>query len=166
MKTKIFTLLVASTLAFFTACSDDSGSKSIAEICADGLSEDCLVGTWTLKSISQISDKSVVITDFSSAPGKMEFREDGIYRYTRSAMGSCGGADEGEWSISEDGKNLTFFENKQGDCIEFQKKYVVTPSIEVVGETVTLSLNKVVFQQDESEGMHAGNDTEVFVRTE
>ena len=69
MKTKIFTLLAASTLAFFTACSDDSGSKSIAEICADGLSEDCLIGTWTLKSISQKSDKSVVITDFSSAPG-------------------------------------------------------------------------------------------------
>ena len=166
MKTKILTLLAASCLAVFTACSDDSESKSIAEICADGLSEDCLIGTWTLKSISEKSDKNVVITDFSAAPGTMQFRDNGIYHYTRSASGNCQGVDEGEWSISEDGASLTFFENKQGDCIEFQKRYIVTPSIEVVGETVTLSLNKVVFQQDESEGMEAGNDTEVFVRTE
>ena len=164
MKTKILTLLAASTLAFFSACSDDESSKSIAEICADGLSEDCLIGTWTLKSISQKGGE--VITDFSAAPGTMTFQDDGIYRYSRSSAGSCQGIDKGEWSISEDGKTLTFFENKDGDCIEFQKHYATTPSIEVSGNTVTLKLNKVVFQQDESDGMYAGNDTEVFVRTE
>ena len=164
MKTKILTLLAASTLAIFSACSDDEGSKSITEICADGLSEDCLIGTWTLKSISQKGGE--VITDFSAAPGTMTFQDDGIYRYSRSSAGSCQGLDKGEWSISEDGKTLTFFENKDGDCIEFQKHYTPTPSIEVSGNTVTLKLNKVVFQQDESDGMYAGNDTEVFVRTE
>ncbi|MBR6379817.1 MAG: lipocalin family protein [Fibrobacter sp.] len=164
MKTKILTLLAASTLAFFSACSDDGSSKSITEICADGLSEDCLIGTWTLKSISQKGGE--VITDFSAAPGTMTFQDDGIYRYSRSSAGSCQGIDKGEWSISEDGKTLTFYENKDGDCIEFMKHYTTTPSIEVSGNTVTLKLNKVVFQQDESDGMYAGNDTEVFVRTE
>jgi hypothetical protein len=164
MKTKILTLLAASTLAFFSACSDDGSSKSIADICADGLSEDCLIGEWTLKSISQKGGE--VITDFSAAPGKMVFKDDGYYRYERSANGECKGLDEGEWSISEDGKSLIFFENKFGDCIDFQKKYPTTPSIEVSGNTITLKLNKVVFQQDESDGMYAGNDTEVFVRTE
>ena len=143
---------------------DDESNRSIADICAEGLSEDCLIGTWTLKSINQKGGD--VITDFSSAPGTMVFRDDGIYRYSRSSAGSCTGVDSGNWSVSEDGKTLTFFENKLGDCIEFQKKYVVTPTIEVTGETVTMSLGKVVFQQDESDGMYAGNDTEVFVRIE
>lgn len=165
MKTKIFTLLAASTLAFFTACSDDSESKSIAEICADGLSEDCLVGTWTLKSIST-KDLSETINAFTGATnGVLEFRDNGIYHYSRSSAGSCPGVDEGEWSIAED-DSLTFFENKLGDCIDFMKKYTVTPKVEVVGETVNLILNEVVFQQDESDGMYAGNDTEVFTRTE
>ena len=165
MKTKIFTLLAASTLAIFSACSDDSGnSKTIAEICNEGLSEDCLVGTWTLKSISQIGNKEV-ITDFSTSQGGiMEFREDGIYHYARSSYGDCPDADEGHWIIED--KTLTFKEDKQGDCLEFGKKYTVTPTIEVTGETVTMYLNKVVFQQNESEGMFTGNDTEVFVRTE
>lgn len=144
---------------------DDGSNRSIAEICADGLSEDCLIGTWTLKSIIS-RNGGEVITDFSSAPGTMEFRDDGIYRYSRSSAGSCPGVDMGEWSVSEDGKILTFFENKMGDCIEFMKKYTTTPSIEVSGNTVTLKLNKVVFQPDESEGMYVGNDTEVFVRIE
>lgn len=165
MKTKIFTLLAASTLAFFTACSDDSGnSKTIAEICADGLSEDCLIGTWTLKSISQTGNKEV-ITDFSSSQGGiMEFREDGIYHYTRSSYGDCPDPDEGHWVIED--KTLTFKEDRKGVCIDFGKKFTVTPSIIVAGETVFLYLNKVIFQQDESDGMFAGNDTEVFVRTE
>ena len=144
---------------------DDESNRSIADICADGLSEDCLIGTWTLKSISQ-KGNGEVINDFSSAPGTMVFQDDGIYRYSRSFAGNCLGVDKGEWSISEDGKNLTFFENKEGDCIDFMKKYATTPSIEVSGNTVTLKLNKVVFQQDESDGMYAGNDTEVFVRVE
>ncbi len=164
MKTKILTFLAVSALAFFSACSDDSGSKSIAEICANGLSEDCLVGNWTLKSISQISNKNV-ITDFSSSKGgKMEFREDGIYHYARSSYGDCPDPDEGHWTV--EGQTLTFKEDRKGDCIEFGKKYSVTPTIEVNGDTITMYLNKVIFQQNESDGMFTGNDTEVFVRTE
>jgi hypothetical protein len=144
---------------------DDESNRSIADICADGLSEDCLIGTWTLKSISQ-KGNGEVITDFSTAPGTMVFNDDGIYRYYRSSISECPTTDGGNWSISEDRKTLTFFENREGDCLEFMKKYTTTPSIEVSGNTVTLKLNKVVFQQDESDGLYAGNDTEVFVRIE
>ena len=90
----------------------------------------------------------------------MEIRDDGIYHYTRSSAGSCQGVDEGEWSVA-DGV-LTFFENRKSDCVEFGKKYVVTPTIDASGETTILYLNKVVFQPDETDGMYAGNDTEVF----
>ncbi|MBR2469828.1 MAG: lipocalin family protein [Fibrobacter sp.] len=171
MKTKILTLLAASTLAFFTACSDDSGSnKTPAEICAEGLSEDCLVGTWTLKSISQKGNNEI-ITDFSAAQGgTLVFSEDSLYHYTRSTAGECPGSlsggtdDKGHWSINEG--TLIFKANKEGDCVEFGKTFTTTPKIEVVGETVTLILNTVLFQEAESDGMFAGNDTEVFVRTE
>ena len=166
MKTKILTFLAASALAFFSACSDDGGSKSIADICREGLSEDCLIGNWTLKSISNTETEDV-ITDFTNeAGGKMEFRADSnIYHYSRIASGVCTGVDKGEWSI--DGDKLIINENKLGDCIEF-KKYTVTPTIKVsdAGDTIQLILNKVIFQQDESDGMAEGKDTEVFVRVE
>ena len=127
--------------------------------CNEKLTGDCLVGTWTLSSISQKASKEV-ISDFSAAPGTMEIRDDGTYYYTRSTAGYCQGVDEGEWSFA-DGV-LTFFENKKGDCIEFGKKYTVTPTFEVSGGVITLYLNKVVFQQDERDGLYVGNDTEVF----
>ena len=164
MKTKILTFLAAGCLMAFTACSEDSGSKTLAEKCGDGLTEECLVGTWTLSSIVQKGNKELIASFAGNAGGKLEFREDGIYHYERSSAGSCTTPDEGTWTIED--KNLTLFENKLGDCIDFMKKYTVTPTIEVVGESVTLYLNKVVFQQDESDGMFAGNDTEVFTRTE
>ena len=170
MKTKIFTFLAASTLAIFTACSDDSGSgkSSWTEACAEGLSEDCLVGTWTLNSISN-KDDGLVVQDFSSAQGgTLEFTEDGIFHYVRSTKGSCpgslaGGIDEkGTWTINEDG-SLDLFLNKEGDCLEFMKHYVVKPSIEMSGQIATLKLNTVIFQQAENE---QGNNTEVFKRSE
>ena len=130
------------------------------ENCSEKLTEDCLIGNWKLSSISQRGNKEI-ITDFSTAQGGiMEIRDDGIYHYTRSSAGSCQGVDEGEWSVA-DGV-LTFFENRKSDCVEFGKKYVVTPTIDASGETTILYLNKVVFQPDETDGMYAGNDTEVF----
>ena len=136
--------------------------KTSARDCSAGLSKECLVGTWTLKSINQ-KESNEVITDFSdSQNGIMEFQEDGIYVYKRSSKSNCPTTDKGEWSISEDGENLTFHENKMGDCIDFMKKYHTTPSINVAGETATMSLGRVVFQQDESDANYAGNDTEVF----
>ncbi len=134
--------------------------KTHAEKCSAGLSNECLVGIWTLSSISRIDTKEV-ITDFSGAQGGvMEFREDGIYHYTRSTYGDCPDPDEGHWIIED--KTLTFKEDKRGDCIEFGIKHIATPSIEIADKTITLYLNKVIFQRDESDGMFAGNDTEVF----
>jgi hypothetical protein len=172
MKTKMMTLLAASTLAIFSACSDDSGnSKTIAEICAEGLSEDCILGTWTLKSISQIENKEV-ITDYSADQGgTLTFTDDSLYHYVRSSKSECPGSlnggvdDKGTWSIS--GNSLIFKANKAGDCIEFGKTFSSAPKIEVSGATVTMYLNKVIFQEDGKDGMYAENaQTEVFERTE
>lgn len=172
MKTKILTLLAASCLAVFTACSDDSGdSKTIAEICAEGLSEDCLVGTWTLKSISQKANNEV-ITDYSTEQGgTLTLTDDSLYHYVRSTKSDCPGSlgggidDKGTWYV--EGSSLIFKTNKEGDCIDFGKVFTTTPKIEVSGETVTMYLNKVIFQEDGKDGMYAEDaQTEVFTRTE
>ena len=134
--------------------------------CSAGLSKECLMGTWRLKSISRIDTKEV-ITDFSSAQGgTLEFTDDETYRYIRSTAGDCPGSlgggtdDKGTWIIEE--KTLTFHENKTGDCIDFMKKYHTTPSINVAGETATMSLGKVVFHQYDGNGKYTDNDTEIF----
>lgn len=174
MKTKILTLLAASCLVFFSACSDDSeGSKSLAEKC-EKLSEECLIGTWKLKAIVQKSNPDVVIADYNADQGgTMEFTKDGLYHYVRSTKanacpGSLGGGidDKGTWKVT-DNTSLEFYENKQGDCIPFGTHFNTTPTIEVVGESVNLYLNKVIFQEDGMDGMYAIDDqTEVFTRSE
>lgn len=165
MKTKILTLLAASTLVFFSACSEDAeSSKSLVDRC-EALTEDCLIGTWTLKSIVQKADQQN-IQDFSNAQGgTLEFREDGVYHYERSSIGECiDVADEGHWSVDEDTGTLTLKSDKQGVCVDFGKIFTTNPKIDITGETsVSLTLNTVIFQQAENE---QGDNTEVFVRTE
>ena len=51
MKNKVFIALAAAVaMSALTACGDSSGSSepSKAEACAQGISEDCLAGTWSL----------------------------------------------------------------------------------------------------------------------
>ena len=140
--------------------------KTSTRDCSAGLSNECLFGTWTLNSISRI-DTREIIKDFSSAQGgTLEFTDDGTYHYIRSTAGNCPGSlgggsdDKGTWIIEE--KTLTFHENKMGDCIDFMKKYTVTPTIEASEETVTMSLGNVVFQTYEIDDNYSGNGTEVF----
>ena len=140
--------------------------KTSTRDCSAGLSNECLFGTWTLNSISRI-DTREIITDFSSAQGgTLEFTDDGTYRYIRSTAGNCPGSlgggtdDKGTWIIEE--KTLTFHENKTGDCIDFGRRYLTTPSIQADEQTFTLILNNVVFQTSERNEQIAGNDTEVF----
>lgn len=167
MKTKILTLLAASCLGFFSACSEDAeSSKSLVERC-EALTEDCLIGKWTLKAIVQKSDQQN-IQDFSNAQdGVLEFKDNGIYHYKRSSISNCLGVDdEGHWSIDEEAGTLVFKVDKQGDCMGDigRTVYTTTPKVEITGESsVSLSLNTVIFQQDENA---AGDNTEVFTRTE
>ncbi|MBR2197068.1 MAG: hypothetical protein IJ909_01185 [Fibrobacter sp.] len=142
--------------------------KSRAEKCRTGLSKECLIGTWTLNSISHIDTKDV-IADFSSAQGgTLNFTDDGIYHYIRSTAGNCPGSlgggidDKGTWKVT-DNTSLEFYENKQGDCIPFATHFNTTPTIEIVGESVNLYLNKVIFQPNESDALFTGSDTEVFI---
>ena len=82
MKTKIFTLLAATTLAFFSACSDDE-SESLSDKCKsnNGVTKGCVVGTWSLKGIYSKTDNNAVITNYSNAPGTLVISGDGKFEY-------------------------------------------------------------------------------------
>ena len=162
MKNKIFTLAAISSLFVLGACSDDSGSETMAEQCEKGISEDCLVGSWNLESISSL-DGSQKFTTFGN-PGKLVINDDGSFAYTLStdAADECAGLTvKGKWEIVED---KTFkYRVTNGDCIEPSGSF--TPDITVEGETPKMSTKKVLFQQSNKNAMNAGNESEVFART-
>ena len=75
MKKIFLSIVVAASFGFFTACSEDESEPTLEELCATGLNEDCLVGTWNLKGIESL-DKSQTYTDFTPAPTVLEFTKD------------------------------------------------------------------------------------------
>ena len=60
MKKIFLTVIAAASLCFLSACSEDESEPTLEELCATGLNEDCLVGTWNLKGIESL-DKSQTI---------------------------------------------------------------------------------------------------------
>lgn len=162
MKNKIFTLAAISSLFVLGACSDDSGSETMAEQCEKGISEDCLVGSWNLESISTL-DGSETLVKFGN-PGKLIINDDGTFAYTLStdATDECAGQTvKGKWEIVDDQSFKYIVKN--GDCIEPSGSF--TPDITVEGETPKMSTKKVLFQQSSKNSLNAGNESEVFVRT-
>jgi len=161
MKNKIFALAAISSLFMFGACSDDSGSESMADQCSKGISEDCLVGTWNLESISSL-DGSQKFTTFGN-PGKLVINDDATFAYTLSTDGTdeCAGVTvKGKWEIVD--KTTFKYKVTNGDCIEPSASF--TPEIKVEGEVPMMSTKKVLFQQGNKDAMNAGNESEVFAR--
>ena len=163
MKTKIFTLLAASCLCLFSACSDDS-SESLGDKCSqnNGVTEGCVVGTWSLKAIYNKGDNTA-ITNYTNAPGALIITNDGKFEYTMSAAPqvdiACGGQKVyGTWEINE---ATIKFSVKTGDCVFGP----ITASPRV--DELQMNMNGVFFQlgdvDDESTKV---NGTEIFDRVE
>lgn len=162
MKTKFFALAAISSLFMLGACSDDSSSKSMADQCTDGISEDCLVGTWNLESISSLdgSEKFYTFTN----PGVLVINDDNTFSYTTSTLTTdpaCAGVtNKGKWELENE--KIFKFRTTNGDCIS--ETGSIEPEIKVEGETPKMSTKKVLFQQGEKDDLHKGNESEVFSR--
>lgn len=168
MKNKFLMSIAISSLFLLGACGDDSESASLADMCGEGITEDCFIGNWTLESISTIDSKEV-LTSFASSPGKLVVNE-GTFSYTTSATLTsdplCAGVtNHGTWTLQE--KTITF-KTTNGDCISPSGSF--TPEVSVIasdaGDKAILSLKKVVFQLGEKNAMYANNESETFFRTE
>jgi hypothetical protein len=163
MKTKIFTLLAASCLLALSACSDDS-SESLSDKCKNnnGVTEGCVVGTWSLKAIYNKGDNTV-ITNYTNAPGNLIIKNDGKFEYTLSAAAqvdpACGGTTVyGDWEIID--ATIKFKSGRGGECMP---SFTVSPLV----DELQMNVNGVFFQlgdvDDESTKV---NGTEIFDRVE
>jgi hypothetical protein len=170
MKKIFLSIVVAASFGFFTACSEDESEPTLEELCATGLNEDCLVGTWNLKGIESL-DKSQTYTDFTPAPTVVEFTKDKENRsfsvtFTNNSILSpmaadgCGGTKTyGKWEITGASLKLTI---GRADCgAPSNPIYTITPSLSVTD----LYLNKVVFHEnDMTDALTKANAMEHFVR--
>ncbi len=78
------------SVALLSGCGDSSSSpsKSRVQKCANGLSEECLVGTWNLNGLVdlQTSPREIrVAFDYTAAPGKLVFNSDGTLEFSYPA---------------------------------------------------------------------------------
>jgi hypothetical protein len=162
MKTKIFTLLAASCLLAFSACSDDS-SESLGDKCGEnnGVTEGCVVGTWSLKAIYNKGDNTT-ITNYANAPGTLVITDDGKFEYAMSAApqvdAACGGQKVyGVWEINE---ATIKFNVKTGDCVV---SFTASPRV----DELQMNLNGVFFQLgDVDDEPTKVNGTEILDRVE
>lgn len=166
MKKIIMTAITAASVCLLAACGGEESKPSRADMCAQGLNEDCLIGQWNLQSI-QSRDGSQIYTDFGVTPSTLEFRDDGTFYFvftnnpsiSEMASDGCGGTSNyGTWEIAG-----TVLKLKIGrtDCLTTGRSYTLTPKI----DERSLNLNTVVFHEnDMTDQLTKSNSTEYFVR--
>ncbi|MBR5413631.1 MAG: hypothetical protein IK114_11425 [Fibrobacter sp.] len=177
MKNKVFIAMTAAVaMAALTACGDSgtSAAKSKATECANGLSAECLQGTWSLVGIAPISTDPAnpgageILTDYnySAAPGVMTFNEDGTFQFDLPQ-----GAPEGlktvdcnpvygTWTVSE--ANLTLKSTVNGMCLG-QGSITVTPLIKPEGAVIKMSLGTLWLMENVTDQVDLkATTTEVF----
>lgn len=165
MKKFFLTAIAAASLCFLSACSEDESEPTLEELCAAGLNEDCLVGTWNLNGIETM-DGSQVWHNYGTAPSTLVITDDGKFEFTfttsnvsEMASSGCGGTKTyGSWEIL--GASLKI-KIGRSDCLITGQSYTLTPTLSVTN----LNLNKVVFHEnDMTDALTKANSTENFVR--
>ena len=143
-----YALAVASlcSLAAFTACGDSSSSasKSKAEECANGLSAECLQGSWNMLGFANNGTGEILPAyDYKAAPGKLTFNEDGTFQFdvplsapADLKAGDCNPV-YGNWTIS--GTQLTLKGTINGMCLA-HKSATFTPVIAAEGAEIKMSM--------------------------
>ncbi|MCR5378056.1 MAG: lipocalin family protein [Fibrobacter sp.] len=159
MKNKILAMAAISSLCLLGACSEDEADPTRAELCASGLSADCLIGTWNLNGAYEVvlnEDGTVTSSifpdhNFSASPSKLTFNEGGKFEFDLSKVNHATCAESpvyGDWSIS--GKTLTL-RTKNGNTCMNPKTWTGTPGIKVNGAVVEMDIPGIFFLNSEME---------------
>lgn len=90
MKKSFFAVAAAGVCAttLLVGCGDSSSSpsKSRVQKCANGLTDECLIGTWDLNGLVNLSTPTRDIRtpnfDYQANPGKLEFKADGTLNFS------------------------------------------------------------------------------------
>lgn len=142
MKNKILTLLAGLSMCFFAACASEDPEPSLAEKCANGLCEECLLGTWMLNGITNPNVTQYFSGGQFSTPAKLVFKKDSfktgqLFEYTPANWTKD--PVYGTWNINGTSLKLKIWTN--GD------DYAVTSTtVEPKIDEFQLNLGKVFFQ--------------------
>jgi len=86
------------------ACSDDDAAPTHAELCKNGPSVECLLGSWKLDAIDNKTGNSFITVD-REVGGRLTLSDDMWYVFESAQI-----SHEGTWAINED-KTIAF------DCL-------------------------------------------------
>lgn len=147
MKKMIAALAAFGLASVFTAC--DSGTTNAkptkGQECANGISAECLVGEWAMNGLAnKVSGELSVSYNYTTAPGKLIFSEDGSYQFFAPATAPadvkmCDGG-YGTWSVADG--SLTMRATVKTECVDMKtfknNTYVSKPQVAVKGATVEM----------------------------
>lgn len=149
------------SLAALTACGDSSSSpsKSKAQECAEGLSAECLVGSWNLIGISYVGETKVSpLYNYQAAPGVLTFNEDGSFQFSMpqgapaalTTDEDCNPYINGTWNV--EGKILNFVSdphknNNMQMCLNGKKSFAVSPTIALEENQIKMTFGQLVLME-------------------
>lgn len=151
-------MLAASSLcamAMFTACSEDDPAPTRAELCQNGLTEKCLIGSWNVNGFAQLQTGEMNANyDYTALPGTLTFKakdkKTGEYGFQYDAP--AGAKAEftapdcnpvyGTWTLDA---GLLIMKAGTGSLCMGAKTYKDTPVITVGDLDVTMAFGKLYF---------------------
>ena len=172
MNKKLFIGLAAAVaMSALTACSESSSSSkpSKAEECANGLSAECLVGAWNMNGFANSGTGEMLPNfNYTAAPGKMTFNEDGTFQFDVPAGAPAGHRTEdcnpiyGNWSVA--GTTLTMRATINEMCVDSHKKKIdLVPKIVVDGVEVKMTYGSLWLLENATDEVSIkDNSTEVY----
>ena len=159
----------ALALSTLTACGDSSSDPkpSKAEECANGLSSDCLVGSWNMIGLANSGTGEILPSyDYKSAPGMLTFNEDGSFQFDVPAAApvdlrtiDCNPV-YGTWTVS--GNTLTMKSTVNGMCLA-KKSTTVVPIITTNGAQIKMTMGGLWLLENATDEVSIkSNSTEVY----
>ncbi len=161
----ILSLASIGAMGLFTACSDDSEpDPTRAELCATGLTAECLVGEWAANGMANtVSGEMLAAFNYTANPGKLTFSKDGQFEYAPAAASKLAKSVDvvyGSWTI--DGTTLRMVGGTNSLELSSATK-TLTPTIKVNGAFVEMSFGALWFMNNETdEAAIRTTSTEVF----
>ncbi len=151
-------LAVAATL--FTACGESSTTPpSKAEQCAVGLTNDCVMGTWSIDgpTVPRSAGNDVVTIihpshDFKSSPATLRFyideKQKNKFEFINSPLSKtgCSAKTYGDWAIV--GNSLSLYANIGNECMT-KNDIIIMPEIKAEGASVTMKFPEKFFMEPE-----------------
>ena len=164
----MFLVPLAIAVSMFTACGDSSSDPkpTKAQECANGLSADCLVGSWNMIGLANSGTGEILPSYNYTVPGMLTFNEDGSFQFDvpLAAPADLRTIDcnpvYGTWTVS--GNTLTMKSTVNGMCLA-KKSTTVVPIITTNGAQIKMTMGGLWLLENATDEVSIkSNSTEVY----